>query len=140
MEPGNLVGKTLAGCRLIASVARGSMGEVFQGVHEALQRPVAVKVVPVSAEKDAVDRLLGEARALAKIEHPNIVHVYDVGLQGDLFYFVMQFLEGTTLKTRFDDSGAMEVDEVYSVTSDIARGLGAMHDEGLIHRDLKLEN
>lgn len=140
MEPGNLVGKALAGCRLVASVARGSMGEVYRGVHEALQRPVAVKVVPVSAEKDAVDRLLVEARALAKIEHPNIVHVYDVGLHGSLFYIVMQFLEGTTLKERFDREGAVGTDEIYSLVGDIARGLGAMHQEGLVHRDLKLEN
>jgi len=141
MEPGNLVGKTIAGCRLVASVARGSMGEVFRGVHEALQRPVAVKIVHVDAqEKDAVDKLLVEARALAKIEHPNIVHVYDVGLQGALFYIVMQFLEGDTLKARFDETGALPVDEVYTLVGDIARGLGAMHNEGLIHRDLKLEN
>jgi serine/threonine protein kinase len=141
MESGNLIGRTLAGCRLVASVASGSMGEVFRGVHEALQRPVAVKVVQVGGrEREAVDRLLVEARALAKIEHPNIVHVYDVGLQGALFYIVMQFLEGTTLKVRFDESGALTVDEVYSVIGDIARGLGAMHQEGLIHRDLKLEN
>jgi serine/threonine protein kinase len=141
MEPGNLIGKTLAGCRLVASVGRGSMGEVFKGVHEALQRPVAVKVVQVDArDRETVDRLLVEARALAKIEHSNIVHVYDVGLQGPLFYIVMQFLEGTTLKSSFDDSGALAVDEVYSVVGDIARGLGAMHSEGLIHRDLKLEN
>jgi serine/threonine-protein kinase len=141
MEPGNLIGKSLAGCRLVASVARGSMGEVFRGVHEALQRPVAVKVVHVdAAEKAVVDKLLVEARALAKIEHANIVHVYDVGVQGALFYIVMQFLEGTTLKNLFDESGAMPVDQVYNIIGDIARGLGAMHNEGLIHRDLKLEN
>jgi serine/threonine protein kinase len=141
MEPGNLIGKTVAGCRLIVSVARGSTGEVFKGVHEALQRSVAVKVVPVaSQEKDAVDRLLLEARALAKIEHPNIVHVYDVGVHDGLFYIVMQFLEGTTLKARFEESGAMPVEEVYPVVGGIARGLGAMHDEGLVHRDLKMEN
>jgi serine/threonine-protein kinase len=141
MEPGNLIGKSLAGCRLVASVARGSMGEVFRGVHEALQRPVAVKVVHVDAEeKAAVDKLMVEARALAKLEHPNIVHVYDVGIQGALFYIVMQFLEGTTLKSLFEESGALPVDQVYSIIGDIARGLGAMHNEGLIHRDLKLEN
>jgi serine/threonine-protein kinase len=141
MEPGNLVGKTLAGCRLVASVARGSMGEVFRGVHEGLQRSVAVKVVPVaSREKSAVDGLLLEARALAKIEHPNIVRVYDVGLQDGLFYIVMQFLDGETLKHRFEESGALPEGELYSVSGGIARGLGAMHAQGLIHRDLKLEN
>lgn len=141
MEPGNLVGKTLAGCRLVASVARGSMGEVFRGVHEALQRPVAVKIVPLaSRDQAAIDGLLLEARALAKIEHPNIVHVYDVGVQDNLFYIVMQFLEGHTLKSRFDESGALPEGEVYSVAGGIARGLGGMHARGLVHRDLKMEN
>jgi serine/threonine protein kinase len=141
MDPGNLVGSTLAGCRLAASVARGSMGEVFRGVHLALQRDVAVKIIPVAdREKAAVDGLLTEARALAKIEHPNIVRVYDVGVQDGLFYVVMQFLEGETLKQRFDESGALPEGELYSVTGGIARGLGAMHSKGLIHRDLKMEN
>src|SRR5262245_24635252 len=141
MEPGNLIGKSLAGCRLVASVARGSMGEVFRGVHEGLQRPVAVKVVhSEAADKALLDKLLVEARALAKLEHPNVVHVYDVGLQGALFFIVMQFLEGTTLRNLFDESGALPVDQVYNIIGDIARGLGAMHNQGLVHRDLKLEN
>jgi len=141
MEPGNLVGSTLAGCRLVAPVARGSMGEVYRGVHLALQRSVAVKVIPVAArEKADVEGLLLEARALAKIEHPNIVRVYDVGVQEGLFFLVMQFLEGETLKARFDESGALPEGELYSVCGGIARGLGAMHGQGLIHRDLKLEN
>ncbi|HLY12106.1 MAG TPA: protein kinase [Planctomycetota bacterium] len=136
-----MIGKTLAGCRLVASVARGSMGEVFRGVHEALQRPVAVKVVPIgSREQASVDGLLLEARALAKIEHPNIVHVYDVGVQEGLLYIVMKFLEGDTLKNRFEESGPLPEGELYSVSGGIARGLGAMHAQGLIHRDLKMEN
>lgn len=141
MEPGQLVGKTLAGCRLVASIGGGSSGEVFRGVHEGLQRPVAVKIVRVDGQdRESADGLLAEARSLAKTEHPNIVHVYDVGLQGNLFYIVMQFLEGTNLKTRFDESGAFSAEEASSVIEGVARGLGAMHRAGLIHRDLKLEN
>ena len=141
MEPGNLVGKTIAGCRILAPVARGSMGEVYKGVHEALQRSVAVKIIPLAGrEQAAVDSFLLEARALAKIEHPHIVRVYDVGVQDGVFYIVMQFLEGDTLKTRFDDSGALPEGEYYSVVGGIARGLGVMHAQGLVHRDLKLEN
>lgn len=141
MEPANLIGKTLAGCRLVAFVGGGSTGEVFKGIHEALQRPVAVKVVRVQAQaQGSIDSLMKEARSLAKLAHPNIVQVYDVGLQGAFFYIVMQFLEGITLKARFDESGALPVEDVYSVVGDVARGLGAMHHAGLIHRDLKLEN
>jgi eukaryotic-like serine/threonine-protein kinase len=141
MEPANLIGKTLAGCRLVASLGRGSAGEVFRGVHEGLQRPVAVKIVHIDPQEKAdAEKLLAEARSLARIEHPNIVHVYDVGLQGPLFYIVMQFLDGTTLKDRFEASGAMASDELYGTMGDVARGLAAMHQAGLIHRDLKLEN
>jgi serine/threonine protein kinase len=141
MEAGNLVGKTLAGYRLLASVARGSMGEVFRGVHEALQRPVAIKVLPLSSkESTALDGLLLEARALAKLEHPNIVRVYDVGIQAGLFYIVMEFLEGDTLKSRLDETGPLAEGEFYSVFEGVARGLDGMHTAGLIHRDLKLEN
>ena len=141
MESGNLIGKSIAGYRLLESVARGSMGEVFRGVHEALQRPVAVKIVPLSSQESVgLESLLLEARALAKIEHPNIVHVYDVGVQDGLFYIVMQFLEGRTLRQLFDEMGAMPTDEVYGIIGDVARGLGAMHLAGLIHRDLKHEN
>ncbi|HZE99908.1 MAG TPA: serine/threonine-protein kinase [Planctomycetota bacterium] len=141
MPSGNLVGKTLAGCRLVAPVARGSMGEVYKGVHEALQRLVAVKVISVSAvEKAAVDALLLEARALAKLEHPNIVRVYDVGVHGGLITIVMQFLEGETLKARFDEFGAVAESELYPVIGGIARGLAGMHAGGMVHRDLKMEN
>jgi serine/threonine-protein kinase len=141
MEPETLVGKTLAGCRILAPVARGSMGEVYRGVHEALQRSVAVKIVPVAGrEQSAIDSLLLEARALAKIEHPHIVRVYDVGLQDGVFYIVMQFLEGDTLKARFEQGGALPEGEFYAVAGGIARGLGIMHAQGLVHRDLKLEN
>jgi serine/threonine-protein kinase len=141
MESGNLIGKTLAGCRLQASVARGSMGEVYRGMHEALQRPVAVKVVGVDAQaQDTLDKLLLEARALARLEHPNIVHVYDVGVQDGLFYIVMQYLEGRTVRELFDEMGAMPTDEVYAIIGDVAHGLGAMHHAGLLHRDLKHEN
>jgi serine/threonine protein kinase len=141
MESGNLVGKSIGGYRLLESVARGSMGEVFRGVHEALQRPVAVKIVPLSSQESVgLESLLLEARALAKIEHPNIVHVYDVGIQDGLFYIVMQFLDGETLKSRFEASGALPEGEFYSTLEGVARGLDGMHAAGLIHRDLKLEN
>jgi serine/threonine-protein kinase len=117
------------------------MGEVFRGVHEGLQRPVAIKIVPLSSQESVgVESLLLEARALAKIEHPNIVRVYDVGIQDGLFYIVMQFLEGDTLKARFDASGALPEGEFYSAVEGLARGLDGMHAAGLIHRDLKLEN
>ncbi len=141
MDSQKLSGGMLAGCRLETLIGRGSMGAIYRGRHVALDRPVAVKAFSVeSGDPAAVDRLLAEARAIAKVEHPNVVQVYDVGLDGGLFYIVMQFLEGETLKARFDEMGALPADDLYAIVADVARGLGAMHERGIVHRDLKMEN
>ncbi len=141
MDSQNLAGATLAGCRLEGLIARGSMGSIYRGRHVTLDRPVAVKAFSVrSGDPAEVDRLLAEARAIAKVEHPNVVQVHDVGLQGDLFYIVMQYLEGETLKARFDESGAFPEEDFYSLAADVAHGLEAVHEQGIIHRDVKMEN
>ena len=141
MDSQKLAGGTIAGCKLEKLIGRGSMGAIYRGRHVALDRPVAVKAFSIeSGDPAAVDRLLAEARAIAKVEHPNVVQVYDVGVDGGLFYIVMQFLEGETLKARFDDMGALPEDDLFGIVADVARGLGAMHDRGIIHRDLKMEN
>lgn len=141
MEGRAQVGTTVAGCRLLESVGRGSMGEIFRAHHERLDRPVAVKVFPVDgSDPAAADRLLLEARALAKLEHPNVVRVYDVGLQEGLFYIVMQFLEGRTLKALFEESGKVPLERLYPVAAGVGEGLAAIHEKGIIHRDLKMEN
>jgi serine/threonine-protein kinase len=141
MDSQQLAGATIAGCRLGELIGRGSMGAIYRGRHVALDRPVALKAISVSSgDPAAVDRLLAEARAIAKVEDPNVVQVYDVGLERGLFYIVMQYLDGESLKTRFDRQGAFPVDELYEVGTGIARGLLAIHTSGIVHRDLKMEN
>jgi len=115
------------------------MGAVFRARQLALDRRVAVKVLPIDpADPDRVKRLVPEARAIAKLDHPNIVQVYDVGREGEHFYIVMQLLEGETLKERFERDGALPRDEVVAVARGVAEGLSVAHEEGVIHRDLKL--
>jgi serine/threonine protein kinase len=141
MDSQKLAGATIAGCKLGELIGHGSMGAIYRGRHVALDRPVALKAFSVSTgQPDAVDRLLAEARAIAKVEHPNVVQVYDVGLEHGLFYIVMQFLEGETLKARFDRMGTLSEDELYEIVTGVARGLGAIHECGIVHRDLKMEN
>jgi len=141
MDSQRLAGATIAGCKLGELIGHGSMGAIYRGRHVALDRPVALKAFSVSSgEPAAVDRLLAEARAIAKVEHPNVVQVYDVGLQDGLFYIVMQYLEGRTLKARFEEMGALAEDDLYDVGTGVARGLGAIHERGIVHRDLKMEN
>ena len=141
MDAQNLTGATIAGCTLGGLVGHGSMGAIYRGRHLVLDRAVAVKAFSVSSgEPAAVDSLLVEARAIAKVEHPNVVHVYDVGLADGLFYIIMQFLEGETLKSRFDDLGAQSEEDLFEIGTGLALGLAAIHDRGIVHRDLKMEN
>jgi eukaryotic-like serine/threonine-protein kinase len=141
MDHRNLAGASLAGCALEELIGRGSMGSIYRGRHIALDRAVAVKAFSVASGDPAeVDRLLAEARAIAKVEDPNVVQVYDVGVQDNLLYIVMQFLQGQTLKARFEETGAFPVEDVYPIIADVARGLQAIHDRGIVHRDLKMEN
>ena len=117
------------------------MGTVFRAEHQGLGRTVAVKLLEVApGDAAAVEKLLLEARALAKIEHPNVVQVYDVGVQDGLFYLVMQFLDGPTLKERLDDLGQLPLEEALDLAAGVGRGLAALHAKGLVHRDLKMEN
>ncbi len=138
---GSPVGMEIGGCRILELIAKGSMGSVYKAKHEGLNRYVAVKLLPsVSRNPDLVKRLLFEARAVAKVEHPNIVQVYDVGFQRGYFFIVMQLLRGQTLEERLEESGALDLKTALEITRDVAQGLGAAHARGVIHRDIKPTN
>ncbi|UCG22843.1 MAG: protein kinase, partial [Chloroflexota bacterium] len=127
-------------------LGRGGMGVVYRAEDTLLQRPVAVKMVSAGLlGTEGHTRLLGEARAIASLNHPNIVAVYDVGQSAELddesgepglTYIVMELLEGHSLRTVRPSS----LDESLAVTSQICQALAAAHDHGIIHRDLKPEN
>jgi formylglycine-generating enzyme required for sulfatase activity len=138
----DLPGRTLAGCRLERELGRGAMGVVFEATHLSLLRKVAVKVLIPSArrgEKD-VEQFFQEARALARIEHRNIVQVYDVGEQDGLNYIVMQLLDGETVADRLDRVRSFSWEEACRLGRDAALGLGVAHEKGIVHRDIKPEN
>jgi serine/threonine protein kinase len=117
------------------------MGAVYKAKHVGLNRYVAVKLLPtVSNDPELVKRLLFEARAIARLEHPNIVQVYDVGFQRGYFFMVMQLLKGETLEQRLHDLHSMPPDMALEIARDIARGLEAAHAKGIIHRDVKPAN
>lgn len=138
---GSPVGMEIGGCRILELIAHGAMGSVYKARHEGLNRLVAVKLLPsVSKDPELVRRLLFEARAVAKVEHPNIVQVYDVGFQKGYFFIVMQLLRGQTLEQRLAECGALDVRTALGIARDIAQGLGAAHAQGVIHRDLKPAN
>jgi serine/threonine protein kinase len=128
--------------RLRRLLGQGGMGDVWLAHNEALDVDVAVKLVrPASGEKDAAERLLGEARAAARLGHPAIVRVFDFGqtASGDPF-IVMEHLEGEDLGTALGRLGRLRPPKAIRTLLPIAHALMAAHGKGIVHRDLKPEN
>src|SRR6185295_14330976 len=117
------------------------MGEVYRARDERLKRDVAIKILPESlaADPDALARFEREARAVAALSHPNILAIHDFGVEGGRAFSVTELLEGRTLRERLAD-GPLPVRKATECAAQVARGLAAAHDRGVVHRDLKPEN
>jgi ABC-type branched-subunit amino acid transport system substrate-binding protein/predicted Ser/Thr protein kinase len=138
----NLVGKQLGKYQIQAALGKGGMGMVYIGYDPLLDRKVAIKVLAPHLvwEEGFVERFLREARAAARIKHPNIVTVYDVGQEQEQFYFVMEYLEGKTLADHIRQRGPLPPEEVLSILHPLADALDYAHQHGLVHRDIKPAN
>ncbi|HEV3204290.1 MAG TPA: serine/threonine-protein kinase, partial [Gemmataceae bacterium] len=135
------VGTKLGPYTILASLGAGGMGEVYRARDSRLGREVAIKVLPEKYAQDA-DRLARferEARAVATLEHPNILVLHDVGTEQGITYAVMELLEGETLRSQMSQS-PLPWRKVLEIGTAITEGLGAAHAKGIIHRDLKPEN
>lgn len=128
--------------RIIEPIGVGGSAQVYRATDEQLGRDVAVKVLDPQAAADGGLRKLfvREAQALAKLSHPNIVAVYDVGEVDGLPYIVMEHLPGLSLKQRIERDGPLAVGESVRLASDIANGLGFAHSRGIVHADMKPSN
>ena len=117
------------------------MGEVYRARDTRLERGVAIKVLPVETAGDRQyrDRFEREARAASALNHPNILSVFDVSREADADYLVTELVDGVTLRERIAD-GPLSPREVVRVGAQIADGLAAAHEAGLVHRDLKPDN
>ena len=117
------------------------MGEVYRAKDTRLGRDVAIKVLPADFARDA-DRLRRfevEARTIAALNHPNILSIHDVGTQEGTPYLVSELLEGQSLRQEMS-AGALPVRRAVEYAKEIAQGLAAAHEKGVVHRDLKPEN
>jgi tRNA A-37 threonylcarbamoyl transferase component Bud32 len=137
-----LIGKTLEKCRLIGKLGTGGMGSVYLAEHFGLGRKVAVKILPpdMSRDPEYVARFMREATTAGRLEHPNIVQIYDVGYAEDRHFIVMQFVEGESLSTAVEALGAMESHDAARVVVGVLRGLHHAHEHGVVHRDVKPDN
>ncbi|RKH46352.1 serine/threonine-protein kinase [Corallococcus llansteffanensis] len=132
----------LPGLELLEVLGRGGMGEVWLARQQSLGRTVAVKVLPPRLAKDAefVSRFDKEATALAALSHPNIVQIIDRGVEGEHYYFVMEYVEGQSLRHALSGADPLPPQQVLKILLQVARAVEAAHDKNIIHRDLKPEN
>ena len=128
--------------QLDRSLGNGGMGEVFEATDLTLHRNVAVKLLSPSLVQDepARARFLREARALARVNSPHVVTVYDAGEDDERPYLVMEFVEGATLEHELERAGRLEPPRAVAIAKDIASGLASAHEQGIVHRDVKPSN
>ena len=142
MNQPSLIGSKLGKYEIRTEIGRGGMGAVYRGYDPMLERYVAIKVLAPHLvwEADFVERFLREARAAARLKHPNIVTIYDVGQESGWYYYVMEYLEGQTLSELIQRRGPLSSEQAISILRPLADALDYAHHEGLVHRDIKPGN
>lgn len=134
--------RSLGRYELIEYLGSGGMSDVFVAIHSGLRRRVALKVLLPSLcrEVEAVRRFLREGQCAARVSHPNVVDVLDVGMQGGVPYLVMELLDGETLERKLERDGPMSLVAAVELLVPILDGVSATHAAGVIHRDIKPSN
>ncbi len=135
------IGENVGQYRIIAQLGQGGMATVYKAYHPSLDRYVAIKVLHPAFKEDTtfIARFQREARVLAKVEHPNIVPIYDFAQHDGQPYLVMKFVEGETLKARLA-RGPLKVGEALKVVDAVGAALAYAHKQGILHRDIKPSN
>ena len=135
------VGTILKGFEIGTVVGKGAMGTVFRGRQLSLERSVAIKLMSADlvSQPEFVLRFKREAAALASLSHPNVVSIIDQGNTGDHWFFVMEFIEGPTLR-RLLSQRSLRLPQALDLAVQVGRGLDYAHGKGIVHRDLKPEN
>jgi len=136
----DLIGHTIGQYQIIEKIGKGGMADVYKAYQPGLDRYVAIKVLPqyFAHDPDFTARFEREARAIAKLDHPNILPAHDFGREGDLTYIVMKYVEAGTLKDMLGQP--MPLDQAVGLISQVAGALDHAHKQGVIHRDVKPSN
>jgi serine/threonine-protein kinase len=137
--------KALGRYNIERTLGQGAMGVVYEGIDPRLGRRVAIKTIlktqlDEETARDYSARFVREAQAVARLNHPNIVQVYDFGEEGDIAYLVMEFIRGKELKTFFDANERFDLKEAVRIMAELCDALDFAHNAGIIHRDIKPAN
>lgn len=129
---------------VLSELGQGAMGVVYKARDPLIDRVVAIKTINLGLAMDEKEEYEGrfyqEAKAAGRLNHPNIVTIYDVGKSGDVAYIAMEFLEGRELRDIMNERGVLPVEQVLDVTAQVALGLQYAHEHGIVHRDVKPSN
>src|SRR5436853_494245 len=127
-----------------SEIGRGAMGVVYKALDTVLERPVAVKTVNITLEREYADkyekRFYQEAKSAGILNHPNIVTIHDVGKAGDVVFMAMEYIEGVELKTLIGEGRPLRLPQAVSIAAQVAEGLAFAHQRGVVHRDIKPAN
>src|SRR5580765_7165942 len=136
-----MIGQTISHYRIVDKIGEGGMGQVFKAWDERLNRHVAIKVLPADKGADPTrrERFLREARAASALNHPNIVTIYDILVENDDFFLVMELISGQTVGGMLLH-GAIPLPQALDISIHIADALATAHEAGIVHRDLKPGN
>jgi serine/threonine protein kinase len=126
----------------VLELGRGAMGVTYKAFDINLHCPVTLKVIceRYLGDESARLRFLREARAAASVRHPNVASVFHLGRTGESYFYAMEFVEGETLEKLMKRSGRLEIKLALEITSQVAAGLAAVHEQNLVHRDIKPTN
>ena len=142
-EPGeDLVGKVIGGYRVIRRIGSGGMGSVYLAEQSSMKRFVALKVLNDELAEDQafIEDFMNEAKLAGRLNHPNIVRVYDFGKLENTYFIAMEYVDGQTLKDRVDNEGKLPILDVVHIVQAVGGALEHAHKNGIIHQDIKPQN
>ncbi|MFH0920260.1 MAG: serine/threonine-protein kinase [Fibrobacterota bacterium] len=128
--------------RIVGVLGKGGMGDVYKGIQEPLNRMVALKILPeeYSRNEEFLTRFTTEATAVSRLEHQNIVGIYDFGTEDGRMYIAMRYVEGISLAQKIGKEKTLSVEETLDITRQLCRALKYAHEHNILHRDIKPQN